>query len=246
MSKFNVKLLVDGAPNADLAMAFQGRLTEVLAADHDRLALAYQASAKQVADRYKKELRADIVAGGFYRAAALSKTWRVNVFPLKPHLEPAIFIKSNADVILDAFSYGAQIQARGGKYLAIPTGPAKAIVRRMNQARNRSRNAFGKFMTEESPVARVAATLGVHLVPRIDSASGRGVLIADTATGGLSLTRGGREAKRQSKPTALFVLVKAASLKKRIKGLGLLEDLKGRFASDFAAAVARNLQAGKT
>ncbi len=245
MSANNIKLSVEGVANGDLALAFQGRLTEVLAAEQDKIAKAYQIAARQLGDRYKKELRADIVAGGFYRAAALSKTWRVNTFPKKAHLEPAIYIKSNAETILETFSYGAQITARGGQYLAIPTGPAKAIVRRMNQAKNRSRNGFGKFMAEENPISRVAAALGVHLVPRIDPATGRGVLIADTATGGLTLTRGGREAKRQGKATALFILVKTASIKKRIKGLALLDDFKGRFASEFAAAVARNLQEAK-
>jgi hypothetical protein len=101
-------------------------------------------------------------------------------------------------------------------------------------------------MAEENPVARVAAVLGVHLVPRIDPATGKGVLIADTATGGLTLSRGGKVAKRQTKATPLFILVKTASLKKRIKGLALLEEFRGRWASDFAAAIARNLQEAKS
>lgn len=246
MSAFQIKLGIDGMANADLALAFQGRLEAVMEAEQKAIAKAYQGAAKQVGDRYKKALRADIVAGGFYRAQALSKTWRVNTYPKQAHIEPAIYIRSNADMILEAFSYGAQITAKNGHYLAIPTGPAKAIIRRMNQAKNRSRNSFGRFQAEESPVARVAATLGVKLVPRLDHATGRGVLIADTATGGLSLTRGGRVAGRQAKPTALFILVKTANLKKRIKGLVMLDDFKARFAGDFAVAVQTHLAEAKS
>ena len=65
MSRFQIKLGVEGVANDDLALAFQGRLTEALATEQERIARVYQISANQVADRFKKELRADIVAGGF-------------------------------------------------------------------------------------------------------------------------------------------------------------------------------------
>jgi hypothetical protein len=239
-SGFGLSLSVDGAANPDLALAFQGRLEAVIEERKRVVERGFHAAAVVVEKAYLGELRADILAGGFANGDRLSKTWRGAVYPRStPTLEPALFFKNKAATIIDAFASGVTITVHGAEYLAIPEGPAKAIVRRLNQAKNRSRNDFGAFVAEDNPVARVAQALGTTLVPLIDAARGQGVLVAANST---VLTPTGRMAKRQAgAPTVLFVLVKQATLKKRIQGRALIERLKGRFAGDFASAVATTL-----
>lgn len=232
-------LTVDGG-EGDLALAFQGKLRESIEADLKRLEVAYWTAMDRVVQAGKGRLRADIVAGGFHKAQALSKTWRGNTYPKsKNSLEVAGWLSTKFEQLIDVFQNGAVIQASDGKYLAIPLGPAKAILRRLNQARNRSRNAWGKFVREDNPVERVAAALGVDLVPRIDRDTGRGVLIADT---GLRLTPTGRSAKRQEGGgTPIFALSRQATLQPRIKGMALVNEIERAFPSDFIKALAAEL-----
>lgn len=235
-----IDITVDGSSNPDLAAAFQGRLEEVKEEQVKAVAAAHTGAAKALAGRYKARLRADIAGGGFANGDRLSKTWQANTYPAgKPALDPAIWIKSNAGDILEAFALGVTITVRNAEFLAIPQGQAKAIVRRLNQASNRSRGAFGQFVDEAGVVQRVAAALGVHLVPIIDRATGHGVLVAESP---VRLTPTGRRAKHQTgENTVLFVLVKSATLKKRIRGAAILEDFKASFLADFVAEVASRL-----
>ena len=175
------KFTVDGSEQSGLALAFQGRLTEVIDAARARIERAYpKAMDRGVTQPGKAKLRATIEATGFYKANALAKTWRGYTYPSSgATLEPVAFFKSRAGLIVDAFEDGVTITPQSAKYLAVPEGPAKAIVHNLNRADNRTREG-GKFAKEDSPVARVAAALGVNLVPLIDEANNRGVLVADT------------------------------------------------------------------
>lgn len=234
-----LKISVDNATSTELGLAFQGRLEEELEKGRGRVARAYTGAMKSVADKGKAELRADIAAGGFYRAGSFAKTWHVQVQPGQDVMDPAAFFWNKAGVLLDAFSDGVTIHVKNRDFLAIPQGPAKAIVRRLNQAGNRSRSGFGRFAREENPVARVEAELGVKLVAVVNQATGRGVLVAATA---VKLTPGGRKAKRQTGAnTVLFALVRQATLKKRIKGRALLAEIKGRFPSEIVGEIASKL-----
>lgn len=244
-SNARIKFSIDGAPaSSDLGLAMQGRLQEEIDAALDLVTRAYGQAARQVKDRDKARLQADIAAGGFYHGERLAKTWRGIVYPQKEagSLEPAVLLWNKAADIVEAFSLGVTIRVRNAQFLAIPTPEGKAIIRRLNLGRNRSRNGFGKFVGEASPVARVAQAVGVaRLVEILDPSGQHGVL----GVPGRRFTPTGRDSKAKgSGVTPLFALVRQASLKQRIKGLALLDQLKSSWLSDFTSTLATLLPAG--
>jgi len=236
VAEIGFKFSVDGAPQSSLALAFQGRLMEVINQSMNRVETAYvRAMDVGVTQPGKQKLRATIEATGFYRASALAKTWRGYTYNDRPNDRPAASFKSRAGVIVDAFEQGVTITAHNSKFLAIPEGPAKAIVHNLNKANNRSREG-GKFAKEDSTVARVASALGTDLVPLIDTRTGRGVLVAKS---GLRLTRGGHLAKKQTgRPTPIFALIRSATLKPRPMGRAVLAEIRSSAVEDFTRALA--------
>ena len=236
------KFTVDGSDQSSLSLAFQGRLKETVDASMTAIGKAFpKAMDRGVTQPGKAKLRATIEATGFYKASALAKTWRGYTYPSgTPTLEPAAVFTSRAALIVNAFEDGVTIYPSGAKYLAVPEGPAKAIIHNLNRGSNRSREG-GKFAKEDSPVARVAASLGTELIPIIDQKAGRGVLVA---ANGLRLTRGGKMAKKQNgRPTPLFALVRSATLKPHPMGRDVLKDIEGSLEADFAGALAAELPA---
>lgn len=233
-------ITVDGKEGvSDLGLALQGRLQEVIDAEAGRIAKAYQDAMAAVVAKDKSALQADIAGAGFHNGGRLAKTWRGQVFPKnKPSMEPAAYLWNKAGVIVDAFSEGVTITVKDAQFLAIPLPPAKAIIRRLNLGSSRSRTSLGRFAREDSPVARVAQTLGVELVAIVSRDGQHGVLVAQ----GKRLTRGGRLSKSQRGPdTPLFVLTKHATLKKRLKGMALVKELEVLFQGDFVTALATKL-----
>lgn len=233
-----LKFTVEGREREALSLAFQGRLMEVIDEKMARLKKAYpRAMAIGVTTPGKAKLRATIEATGFYKAGALAKTWRGATYPrvAAGSLEPVAVFSSRAAVIINAFEDGVTVRVRNAQYLAVPQGPAKAIIHNLNRARG----VLGGFSDEADPVERVAAALGTTLIPLIDHRRDLGVLVAAS---GLRLTRAGHMAKNQAgKPTVLFALVKQATLKQRPMGRQVLADLKASFLADFAGALAAEL-----
>lgn len=240
---------LEGTPfGADLSLAIKGKLQEKL--DQDMLALerAYHGAMTRVVDAGKGRLRADIVAGGFHQGVALSKTWRGNVYPkARNSLDVAGWLYTKAGLIIDAFESGVTIRvASGGKFLAIPLGPAKAIIRRLRRqkmtgARSSGfgRDSAGMFTKDDSYVDQVASALGTDLVPIISPDGQSGVLVAANQ---LTLTKTGKEAKSQRKAaTPVFALTKQATLRRRIKGRAILGEIERNFSSDFINALAGEL-----
>lgn len=237
-------LSVDGTDQSDLALAFQGRLQETLDAQMRALEQAYWRAMDRVVEAGKGRLRADVSAAGFHRGEALAKTWRGITYPAgKDSLDVAGWLYTKAGLIIDAFSEGVVIRVKGNaKFLAIPLGPAKAILRRRQQMKRRGligRNAWGRFEVDDSYVDQVAEMLGVDLVPVIAPDRQSGVLVAaDRAT----LTPTGRAARNQARAaTPLFALAKMATLRKRLKGRALVDEILAAFPNDFPHALAGEL-----
>jgi len=250
-SRDGVRIKVDGRTESDLGLALQGRLDEVLKEGKREIGLAFVRAAKTVAAKGKAKLRADIAGGGFTNGVRLSKTWRGNAYPNQTNaaaLDPAVQFKTKARVIIDAFESGATIRVKSAQYLAIPIGPAKAIVRRYNKVVRFSRrdSGMGRDFAGRysdlgpSAVDRVKAALNVDLVAIVSPDGKAGVLVA----AGRKLTPTGRDAKRQDgKSTPLFALVKQATLKKRIRGRAVLNEIAASFEGDFARALMAELPA---
>lgn len=242
-----VSLSVDGR-EGDVALALQGRLQETIEAQMRDLYVAYWRAMNRVVEAGKGRLRDDIVSGGFHNATALSKTWRGNVYPSsKNSLEVAGWIYTRAGLIIDAFETATVIKVRGNaQFLAIPLGPAKAIVRRLQQQKRKGligRNAWGKFEKDDSYVGQVAAALGVDLQPVIAADRRTGVLIPASK---LTLTPTGRQAKNQDRAaTPLFALAKVATLRKRIRGRALLAEIMSNYPGDFVHALMGEMTASQ-
>lgn len=168
-------------------------------------------------------LRADIAQGGFHNASKLAGTWRGRVYS-----DGNGFVWNRAGDIIETFSLGLTIRAPGGRYLAIPFGRAVAIVRSLNRAENRSRDGGGKFVDEAAKVNRVAGALGVHRLVFERAKGGNAVLVAPNRV-------------RNEPGEVLFLLLKSVTLRQRIKGLALLQQLQESFADDFQAALDERL-----
>ena len=207
------------------------------------IAEANTAAMRSVVRGYTDQLQADIAGSGMTNAARLAKTWQGRAYPDpgRASLSPGGYVFNRAELIVDAFTLGVTITAAGGRFLAIPVGPAKAIVRRLNLAANRTR-VDGRFADEAGTVQRVAQALSVpKLELRIDRRLGAGVLVAP----GHNLNDRARRFKRTA-DTVLFILVKQATLKRRMRGRELLAELEARFPADFAAAAQVELDARTT
>lgn len=205
--------------SADLAGAMAKQIAADVAREETRIARAHQSAAKEVADKFKGELRADLAG----LSPKLQNTWRGRVYG-NDGLSPAIYLWNSAPLIVDAFSLGVPIQAGSGKFLAIPVGRARTILKTLNRTENRSRSG-GRFVSEGKTVDRVAAALGVTLGFRPPRGGKAGELFAR----GLG----------NRKDELLFVLVKQVHLPVLVKGRAALPSLSARVAAEFAAALER-------
>jgi len=71
----------------------------------------------------KRDLADDVIWAGL--GFRLAKTWRSRAYPSSgASLDPAGFVWTKAPVLIDAFDKGVTIQARGGRWLAVPTAAA--------------------------------------------------------------------------------------------------------------------------
>lgn len=235
-----VKLTVEDASAGDLGLALQGKLQASIDDQLKALHGAYWRAMNRVVEAGKGRLRADIIAGGFHNARSLANTWRGNAYPRdKNSLDVAGWIYTRAGMLISVFEEATVIKVAGNaQFLAIPLGPAKAIVRRLQKQKKKGligRNAWGRFEKDDSYVEQVARAMGVDLVPIIAPDRQTGVLVAADKR---ALTPTGRKAKGLSKPpTPLFALAKTATLRKRIKGQALLDEIMKNFPSDFVHAL---------
>jgi hypothetical protein len=74
-------------------------------------------------ERLKAELRQQAVSAFGSRGRGIANAWRARMFPQSGEsLGAAGIVWTKVPSIIDAFERGATIRARGGRYLAIPTG----------------------------------------------------------------------------------------------------------------------------
>jgi hypothetical protein len=235
------RFTVDGAMATDIALATLDRAKELNEADFKTMARAHSGAMADVVAKYVQILRDDIAGGGFYAAVRLSRTWHGRKYPNKDTIEPAGYFWNKAGTIVDAFTLGVTITVRNRKFLAIPQGPAKAILRRYLRSVATSRRDSGLGRDDEGryselggPVAIVAAALGLpKLDVRLDPKTQRGVIVAP----GRRFTRSGKAARGRGDDTVLFALTKQSRLRARIEGRKLVERLQKSFEGDFVAAL---------
>lgn len=98
---------------------------------------AARATVQLVGEETLGTMRDQARAGFPIAAERMARTWRLQVFPRpgKPTMRPTALISSRAPTIADGFDRGAVIRAKGGKFLAVPTGYNRALGRRGNKPR---------------------------------------------------------------------------------------------------------------
>jgi hypothetical protein len=240
---FNLK--VDGALATDLALATQERVMDHSEAGIRQMSRSHSLAMGAVVKRYTGRLQDDVAASGVTNARRLSKTWRGMKMPRnKDTMEPAGWFWNKAGTIIDVLTNGAEITVRNRKFLAIPVGPAKTIIRRyLRRVANSSRDSMvgrdidGRYEGLGGAVAIVARDLGVPELEMRPDAKGF-VLVAP----GRSLTRTGRARRRSEGDTVLFVLRRRARVRGgRMRGEGLIPELRKTFELDFVAELIKVL-----
>jgi hypothetical protein len=104
-----------------------GNLTQALDLEVRRVAAALRRAVTTTGQQVQAELRAQARGAGFTDGGrAIANAWRLKVYPrpgIGPKtLRPAAHVTSNMPDVVSAFDKGATVQAKGGRYLAFPTG----------------------------------------------------------------------------------------------------------------------------
>jgi hypothetical protein len=106
-----------------LAAAVAGSLATILAAEVRAGERAVTRGVRSETDRLKRELREQVVSAFGTRGRGIANAWRSRVFPeTGESLNAAGLVWSKVPTIIHAFEHGVLIRARGGRFLAIPTG----------------------------------------------------------------------------------------------------------------------------
>jgi hypothetical protein len=106
-----------------LAAAVTGSLAAILAAEVRAGERAAMRAVRAETERLKRELREQVVSAFGTRGRGIANAWRSRVFPESgASLNAAGLVWTKVPAIIHAFERGAVIRARGGRFLAIPTG----------------------------------------------------------------------------------------------------------------------------
>lgn len=208
-----------------LSLAVQGKLKDIIDQDLKNGAIATTRGIKTSGEKLKQELRADVVSAGL--GNRLSKSWRLISYPLRGNsMSASAVVFTKAPQIIRAFSEGAVIKSKQGKFLAIPTdeAPKKGIGGKRIRPSNFPEHRFGPL--------RYVKRRGKPDLLVVDS-------VRITKTGrvgrrlkGGSYTKTGR-LKKGVVTVVMFVLVPQVSLPKKLN-----IDRRGRKAQN---SVARNI-----
>lgn len=211
-----------------LQVALEGDLGGALAREQRRLARAARRAAELAGRTVQLELRADVYAAGFSNPRRLANTWRLRVFP-RPGvetLEPAVWVFSSADQIVEAFENGVTIRANQRRFLAIPTPNAPVRSRNANRDPRRRGQTLVQLAEQRfGPLRFVPTRRGGLLVARLRARTGaRGGFARPTAR---SLARG------ETQDVVLFVLVPEVRLPRLLRGAAIRRRARSVFPARF-------------
>lgn len=103
-----------------------GRLREAMQQEVREVAVGLRRAVERTGRVVQGELRAQARNAGFRDGGrAIANAWRLRLYPSQTSsltFRPAAQITSNAPKLAEAFDRGASITAKGGRYLAFPTG----------------------------------------------------------------------------------------------------------------------------
>lgn len=171
-----------------------GNLRAAMQEEVRRTSVALREAVEKTARDVQGRLRVQAAASGIRGAQNMANAWRVEVFPRNRAtrtFRPAAIVYSRMPKVVDAFETGARVTARGGKFLAIPTGFNRVLGRRQSRAQ---RAAGGMAGVRVTPAQMVAARKQAFIIP----SKGRpGVFLWCLRTSeAQSRSRGGRITRR--------------------------------------------------
>lgn len=179
----------------------------------DQVARDVTAAMKRETRALEKRFEASTMAAGL--GQGMARTWQSRVYPPgRDSLGPAGQIWSKAPKAMRAFTEGATITAKGGKFLAIPTDEVRALRGSRNQ----------KHLTP----ADVERRLGVKLVLVVRR--GKRFLVAPSRD----------KARRRTGPRRLFVaffLVPRAVIRRRLDLVGPTREARVNVRAALATAI---------
>ncbi len=236
--------LLHASVTGNLRAAMDQQVRQVAGA----LRRAVATAGKQTQD----DLRAQARGAGFRDGGrALANSWRLNVYP-RPgvgatSLRPAALVTSRMAEVVRIFETGAVIQAKGRRYLAIPTPVNRAGNRRSNDGQFSVRvtpqemfRAGGFVRPTDNPAVRLwCLPLRTETTKR-----GRIQLFAGRYARVLTGNRKGAEAMRRQfaaerRFVPMFFLMRQVSLRKRLNVAQVEARAPGRFASAAQSELAR-------
>ena len=238
--------------------AATGNLRAGLDQELRKVSAALRRAVTSTGAEVQAELRAQARGAGFKDGGrAVANAWRLQVFPrpgVGPKtLRPAALVWSRMPDIVTAFDRGAVIRAKGGKYLAFPTGYNAARGRRNAGSRGGVRVTTDQMMqagrrgeafvlpSKSNPrvklwCLRVAETRGVTQRTR-----NRVRLFVNQSTEVVTGRVRGLQAKRREVLkqgfVPMFFLMRQVSLRKRLD----IDGVRSRAPRQFAAHAVREL-----
>lgn len=119
-----------------LTATLGANLRQILQAEVDAAERAVSRAIGTETEALKRTLRAQVNAAFGTNAKPLANAWRSQTFPRRGvSMRASGIVWTKVPTIIDAFERGATIRAKGGKFLAIPTGFNRAGGRRGSKPR---------------------------------------------------------------------------------------------------------------
>lgn len=220
----------------------KNELPQHLANVRNRVARGMYLTMQDMEGYSKQVLRDDVRRAGL--GERLANTWRFKIYPDKGRktdtLSPALYIYSNAPVIVGAFSTGVTIRRDGGFWLAIPlSGKGRG------KTSGGVRVGRGIKFTPLYAEARydqdliILPTKNPNVKLAVVDSKFKSKLSKWRRKGGSSENRPERD-KKNYKP--LFVLIRQVRLRRRLNTYSLLRRLEARFTNQAAQNLLRSLK----
>lgn len=211
--------------------SLDGDIAAIIQEGRDGIAAALRVGMDAASARVQEQLRGQVRAAGL--GAGLEKAWQQRSYGGAKTLHPAALVYSKATLLHQVFTEGATIQARTGRYLAIPTREAEALGFATART-NRAGKGTGSIPRRASMVADAIKALGEENTATLPLPRGRKLLVYKTPSGRSS--RGGKAIRRGAN-VPLFILVPMVRLSPRLDVDSVRAAAGGVLAGEIAAAL---------
>jgi hypothetical protein len=228
-----------------------GNLRAAMQEEIKRTAGALRAAVQATGADVQSRLRAQVQSAGLRGGQKIANAWRVKVFPASPSsrtFRPSVLIFSRMPDVVDSFERGARITAKGGKFLAIPTGFNRQGGRNGNKPRVTTAQMVAArkqaFVIRSKSNSRVSLwclrtseaqsrSRGGRVTRQVIAANTTRVGTGRGTIAGLTPTAGRAQLLKQGF-VPMFVLLREVQQRKRLDVAGVRREAAGVLASNIA------------